>query len=69
MTAVWMFFRAELRGRWRSWLALALLAGVFGGVVTAVAAGARRTDAAKRYLEAQDRIEHPEQAGLRRERP
>ena len=46
MTAVWVFFRAELRGRWRSWLALAVLAGLFGGVVIAVAAGARRTGAA-----------------------
>jgi hypothetical protein len=46
MTAVWMFFRAESRGRWRSWLALALLAGLFGGLVVAVAVGARRTDAA-----------------------
>jgi hypothetical protein len=46
MTAVWMFFRAELRRRWRSWLVLALVAGLVGGLVTAVAAGARRTDAA-----------------------
>ncbi len=46
MTAVWMFFAAELRRRWRSWLALAVLAGLAGGLVTAVAAGARRTDAA-----------------------
>lgn len=44
MTAVWMFFGAELRRRWRSWLVLALLAGLIGGLVTAVAAGARRTD-------------------------
>src|SRR6202050_3778044 len=42
MTAVWMFFRAELRRRWRSWLVLALVAGLVGGLVTAVAAGARR---------------------------
>ncbi|MBO0809614.1 MAG: hypothetical protein J2P32_15065, partial [Actinobacteria bacterium] len=46
MTAVWMVLRAGLRQRWRSWLALALLAGVFGGMVTATAAGARRTDTA-----------------------
>ena len=41
-----MFFRAELRRRWRAWLALALVAGAFAGVVEAAAAGARRTDAA-----------------------
>jgi ABC-type lipoprotein release transport system permease subunit len=45
MTAVWLVVRAWLRYRWRSWLALALVAGLAGGVVTAVAAGARRTDA------------------------
>ncbi len=41
-----MFFRAELRRRWRAWLALALIVGAFAGVVEAAAAGARRTDAA-----------------------
>ncbi len=46
MTAVWMVFAAELGRRWRSWLALAVLAGLAGGLVTAAAAGARRTDAA-----------------------
>jgi hypothetical protein len=46
MTAVWLVIRAGLRARWRSWLALALVAGVMGGLVIAVAAGARRTDAA-----------------------
>ncbi len=35
---------AEARRRWRAWLGLALLIGVFAGVVTASAAGARRTD-------------------------
>ena len=39
-------FRAELRRRWRAWLALALIVGAFAGVVEAAAAGARRTDAA-----------------------
>jgi len=46
MTATGMILRAGSRGRWRAWLALALLLGVFAGAVTAVAAGARRTDAA-----------------------
>lgn len=46
MTAVWLVIRAGLRARWRSWLALSLVAGVMGGLVIAVAAGARRTDAA-----------------------
>jgi hypothetical protein len=37
---------ADLRQRWLAWLALAVLIGVFAGGVTAVAAGARRTDTA-----------------------
>lgn len=46
MEAAWIFLRAELRRRWRAWLSVALLAGAFAGVVTAAAAGARRTDSA-----------------------
>jgi FtsX-like permease family len=46
MSAGWMWLRAELRRRWRSWLALALIVGAFAGAVEAAAAGARRTDAA-----------------------
>jgi ABC-type antimicrobial peptide transport system permease subunit len=46
MTVTGMILRAGLRRRWRAWLALALLLGLFAGAVTAVAAGARRTDAA-----------------------
>ena len=46
MTAVWLMVRVGLRARWRSWLVLAVLAGLAGGMVIAVAAGARRTDAA-----------------------
>ena len=46
MAAGWFCFRAELRRRWRAWLALALIVGAFAGVVEAAAAGARRTDAA-----------------------
>ncbi len=46
MAAVWMWFRIELRSRWRGWLTVALLAGIAGGLVVAAAAGARRTDSA-----------------------
>ena len=46
MAAVWEIVRVGLRTRWRSWLVLAVLAGLAGGMVIAVAAGARRTDAA-----------------------
>ena len=58
MTATGMFLRASLRRRWRAWLSLALLVGLFAGAVTAAAAGARRTDAAYpellRYSKAPD---------------
>ena len=40
MAAVWLRLRAELRSRWRAWLALALLIGMFGGAVVAAAARA-----------------------------
>ena len=54
MGAVSYRFRAELRERWRSWLGLALLVGLAAGGVTALLAGARRTDSAySRYLDAQ----------------
>lgn len=43
-SAVWMTARAELRRRWRTWVALGVLVGTFGGFVVAAFAGARRTD-------------------------
>jgi len=46
VTAGWFFLRTELRRRWRSWLLLAVIVGVFAGAVQSAAAGARRTDAA-----------------------
>ena len=43
MDALGLIFRAELRRRWRSWLALAILIAVVGGVVMAAASAGRRT--------------------------
>src|SRR5207247_144188 len=41
----------DLRARWRAWIALAVLVGLFGGTVIAAAAGARRTDSSyQRFL-------------------
>ena len=42
MGAVMLVFQAELRRRWRSWLAIALLISVVGGLVLAAAAAGRR---------------------------
>lgn len=51
MAAVWMRFRVEFRSHWRAWVAVALLAGLAGGTLVAVAASARRTDSAlARYI-------------------
>jgi uncharacterized integral membrane protein len=46
MGTVWLVVRAELRHRWRSWLALAILVAVVGGLVLATAAAGRRTASA-----------------------
>ena len=46
MDALRLIFRAELRRRWRSWLALAVLIAVVGGVVMGAAAAGRRTASA-----------------------
>jgi ABC-type antimicrobial peptide transport system permease subunit len=52
MTAVWLFLRAEARRRWRAWLSLALIVGVFTGGVVTTAAGALRTGSAyARFLD------------------
>src|SRR5919199_1661286 len=44
MAGVWLRARAELGARWKAWLSLTLMLGLFGGSVIAIAAGARRTD-------------------------
>jgi ABC-type lipoprotein release transport system permease subunit len=55
MTAILMWVRAGLRERWRAWVGMALLIGLFGGAVLALAAGARRTDSAyQRFLVSSD---------------
>jgi hypothetical protein len=46
MTALGYRFRAEVRRRWRSTLAIALLGGLAFGIAMATAAGARRTASA-----------------------
>jgi hypothetical protein len=52
MTAIWLFLRAESRRRWRAWLSLALIVGVFASGVVTAAAGARRTGSAyTRFLD------------------
>jgi hypothetical protein len=44
--AVRLAFRAELRRRWRSWLAISILISVVGGLVLAAGAAGRRTESA-----------------------
>jgi FtsX-like permease family len=52
MSAIWLFLRAESRHRWRAWLSLALIVGVFAGGVVTAAAGALRTGSAyARFLD------------------
>ena len=41
-----MVFRAQLRHRWRSWLAITILISLVGGVVMAAIAAGHRTDSA-----------------------
>jgi putative ABC transport system permease protein len=55
VAAIWLRLRAEVRSRWRAWLAVGLIIGLAGGAVMAAAAGARRTDTAyARFLRATD---------------
>ena len=53
MNASWLWARADLRRRWRSWVVLGILAGISVGLACAGVAGARRTaEAGPRYLRA-----------------
>lgn len=59
-TMAWLSYRvrAEVRTRWRSLLALAVVIAVVGGVVLATAAGARRTRTAVDRLDEAGRSPH-----------
>ena len=46
VTAPIMFVLVQLRSRWRGWLGLALVVGLFAGAVDTIVAGAQRTDSA-----------------------
>lgn len=46
MGAIRLMLRGELRHRWRSWLATAVLVSIVGGLVLAATAAGRRTEAA-----------------------
>ncbi len=46
MGAMWLSLRSATRLRWRALVALAMLAGLIGGIALTAAAGARRTDTA-----------------------
>jgi hypothetical protein len=46
LRAVGLVFWAQLRHRWRSWLAISILIGLVGGVIMAAAAAGRRTESA-----------------------
>src|SRR5260221_2476446 len=46
MTSVWYWFRVTFARRWQSYLSVAVLLGVLGGVAMGSVAGARRTSSA-----------------------
>jgi hypothetical protein len=46
MAAIWLTARAEWRQRWRSFVVLAVLAGLAGGVALAAFTGSWRADTA-----------------------
>src|SRR5215211_7398358 len=68
MIAVLARLRSDVRAGWRSWLSLAVLIGLFSGVVLMAAIGARRTATAyPRFLEAvraEDLLMSPAKTGI-----
>ena len=72
MRAVRVRARADLRQRFLSWLALALLVGITGGAAIAVASAAQRTDTAYTRFSRRPRAErrqHHRQQGLPHQGP
>ena len=67
MAAIWMTARAEWRRRWRSFVVLAVLLGLAGGVALAALAGSRRADTAFTRLEEQ--LKEPNLHAATGERP
>jgi hypothetical protein len=58
VTAAWLWARADLRARWRSWVVLGVLAGAVLGLAAAGVAGARRThDVIPRFVAASGAID------------
>jgi hypothetical protein len=65
MSALRLRLRAELRGRWGAWLALALVIGVAAGATVALASAAHWTQTAYgRYLRATDAADAYANAGV-----
>jgi ABC-type lipoprotein release transport system permease subunit len=67
MAAVWLTARAEWRQRWRSFVLLAVLAGVAGGVALVAFTGSRRADTA--FARLQERLKTPNVGMVMGERP
>jgi hypothetical protein len=67
MAAIWLTARAEWRQRWRSFVVLAVLAGLAGGVALAAYAGSRRADTALARL--QEHLKTPNAEMVTDERP
>jgi FtsX-like permease family len=67
MAAIWWTARAEWRQRWRSFVVLALLAGLAGGVTLAAFTGSRRADTS--FARLLDRLKNPNLSVWTDERP
>ena len=68
MVAIWLTARAEWRQRWRSFVVLAVLAGLAGGVALVAFTGSRRADTA--FARLQEHLKSPNlRVGTGDERP